>query len=352
MALTKPILNTVPAWDVVDGQTFTFNVIGGDVVVSNTLYIKDNSTNTIVYTLTTVSYKYECEVPANASGLENGKYYSAYIITHDSSNNDSPPSNTIQFYCYITPSWTLNINSQTTIVNSYFNAIVTYNQPQGELLNDYTISLYDSSENLAMSSGMLYVNSTEFPLSLEYMFQGLEDNTRYFLRAIGHTVNSTFLDTGLIDFIVEYSEPSEYNILLLQNNCEDGYITYYSAAESITGISNPPTPTYTVNGINLLFDDSYVKYENIKVSEDFYIQAWIEQPKLNTTLIILETISNEFIIIDCIQDWEDNNKIRIQATVNNNYYIYSNNVTYNNANVYSFRFLKNKNLYDLVLEEV
>ena len=40
MALTTPILNSVPAWDVANGQIFTFNVIGGDQVVGNILYIK------------------------------------------------------------------------------------------------------------------------------------------------------------------------------------------------------------------------------------------------------------------------------------------------------------------------
>ena len=41
MALTTPILNSVAAWDVNNGQTFTFNVIGGDLVNGNKLTDKD-----------------------------------------------------------------------------------------------------------------------------------------------------------------------------------------------------------------------------------------------------------------------------------------------------------------------
>ena len=43
MALTKPILNNVAAFDASNSQAFTFNVVGGSQVVGNTLTIKDNT---------------------------------------------------------------------------------------------------------------------------------------------------------------------------------------------------------------------------------------------------------------------------------------------------------------------
>ena len=42
MALSKPILNSIPAWDTSDGQNFPFSVSGGDIVIGNNLYIINN----------------------------------------------------------------------------------------------------------------------------------------------------------------------------------------------------------------------------------------------------------------------------------------------------------------------
>ena len=38
MALSKPILSSVPAWDVGNGQNFSFSVLGGDIVIQNSGY--------------------------------------------------------------------------------------------------------------------------------------------------------------------------------------------------------------------------------------------------------------------------------------------------------------------------
>ena len=64
MALTKPILNNVAAFDASNSQAFTFNVVGGSQVVGNTLTIKDNTTLNTVYNNTQTSFKLQHIVPA------------------------------------------------------------------------------------------------------------------------------------------------------------------------------------------------------------------------------------------------------------------------------------------------
>lgn len=356
MALTKPILNNVNAWDKANGQTFTFNVIGGDAVVGNTLYILDNSNNTVVYTLNTTSFQYKAVVPSNAIGLVNGTYYSAYVVTHNSNNDNSPNSNIIQFYCYTTPSWAItNITSGSIVTKSSIAPQISYSQSEGEALNDYTFNLYNSSQILLSSSGVLYTNSSASTYTASYDFLGLEDNTVYYIQTVGHTVNGTLLDTNLIEFTVSYSQPETYNVLVLQNNCDGGYITYYSLAYVIEGISNPSPPTYTTDGVNLKNAGSYVIWQdNYNIENNFTVKGWIKSANLDTTILMLSNGNNDYIEVQYITDPENSNKIRIALQVYSNnlpsYYIYSNSINKpNNNTVICFQIRRINNIYDIVI---
>lgn len=328
MSLTKPILSPVAAWDVADGQTFTFNVIGGDAVTGNTLYIIDNSTGSVVYTLQTTSFKYEAIVPANASGLTNGTYYSAYITTTNASDETSANSNTIQFYCYSTPSWAFSNFSQGTIVtNSSIAPQVQYSQSEGEALNDYTITLYDSNQLQLSTSGVQYTGSSSSTIAVSYDFFGLEDDTIYYIRAIGHTVENTALDTGFIRFTTDYVRPSTYSILNLENNCDEGYIVYTSLAIGIEGESNPETPTYTEDGIDLTADGSYVTWtDGFEISDNFTAKLWVKNPTVGANLVTMTNTNGQSVIVAYVQDPDDDTKVMATVTVGS-YFAYSESIT-------------------------
>lgn len=328
MSLTKPILNTVTAWDVADGQTFTFNVVGGDAVTGSTLYIRDNATNTVVYTLNTTSFKYTATVPANASGLTNGTYYNAYIVTHNSNNEDSAASNTIQFYCYTTPSWAFtNFSSGTIATSSAIAPQAAYSQSEGEALSDYTFYLYDASQTQISTSGMMYVGSSSSSLTLEYTFSGLEDDTAYYLRATAHTTEGTALDTGYIRFTTDYVRPSNYSILSLENNCDEGYITYSSLAVDIEGESYPETPTYTTDGVDLTEEGSYVTWnDGFEIEDNFTLKAIVKNPTLGATLITMTNENGDSITITYVQDPDDDTKVLVEVAVGE-YMIYSDSIT-------------------------
>lgn len=359
MALTKPILDTINAWDVSNGQTFTFNVIGGDQVVGNTLYILDNSTNTIVYSLTTTTYQYKAVVPANASGLVNGTYYSAYVVTYNSTSQTSSPSNTIQFYCYTTPSWAFNnISAGTVINNSSVAASISYNQTEGEALNDYTINLYDVSQNLLSSSGIKYTGSSTSSQTVSYTFYGLEDNDIYYIRGFGHTIGGTNLDTGFVNFSVSYVAPETYSVLVLKNNCNDGYITYYSLAYAIEGSSYPSPPEYIMNqggvGVNLVPEGYWVEYNqtnsNFIISDDFTLKAWVVSPNVNSNLITLSNSNGHSILVNYEVYPFDSTKVMATVIVDSNYYIYSNPISIpSNNEVLCIQLRKINNIYEVLL---
>ena len=333
MALTTPILNSVPAWDKANGQTFTFNVVGGDAVVGNILYILDNSTNTVVYTLTTTSFQYQAVVPANATGLSNGTYYSAYVVTKNGNGDLSSPSNTIQFYCYTTPSWAIsNISSGSIVTNSSIAPQASYSQSQGEALSDYTFMLYDSSQTQLATSGVLYTGSSASSQTVTYNFFGLEDNTVYYIRATGHTVEGTVLDTGMIVFTVSYLQPEAYDILYLKNNCQEGYINYYSQAYVIGGYSIPVSPTYTSEGIDLRTNGAVVGWNSgFSIPTNFTLKAWVQKPNLNKILFTLYDEDNNYIDVSYLQDPISNSKgiIMLEVYINNvlTYMCYSTSFT-------------------------
>ena len=76
--------------------------------------------------------------------LINGEYYSAYITTYNSANEQSLPSLGIQFYCFSSPSFEFsNIPINRVISNASYNFIVTYDQDESEYLRSYTFNLYN-----------------------------------------------------------------------------------------------------------------------------------------------------------------------------------------------------------------
>ena len=289
MALTRPILLQQVAFDSSNNQTILFNVSGGSQVVANILEITDNESGAIVYNETYVSYRLEHIIPANE--LTNGKYYSARLQTKDSGDNLSPWSNTIQFYCYSTP--TINITNMpigNIINNASFNFEARYNQAQGELLNFYEYHLYDVANDELSSSGTLYVGSTQVPpIDFSYMFSGFDDNATYSIEIEGYTVNGTKCTTGRIAFTTDYVEPNVYALLQLENDCKNGWINVISNISNIEGIANPEPPTYIDDKeIDLIQDGAYVLWnKGFAINGNFTFRVWGRKFNTNKKIIIM-----------------------------------------------------------------
>lgn len=277
MALTKPILNTPPAFDATKAYTFTFVAQGGDQVVGNTLTIINQETGASVYSNTVTSFVLEHTVPAGI--LINGTYYSAYIATRNAAGNTSPQSDAVQFYCYTTPSFYLeNMPTGNIVQNSQFAFSTLYNQAEQEPLQSYVYNLYDAQQVLISTSGTRYVGDTQtLPLHLTYTFSGLQNNTVYYIQVIGSTKYNTQLQTTLTRFVVQYSTPSVFTALQLSNNCVEGYISIRSNLVVIKGESSTGQPIY-VDG-NTAVDTRGNKgsvgwYEGFALTDDFTASAW------------------------------------------------------------------------------
>lgn len=299
MALTTPILYTVPAFDATKEQNFSFLSMGGNQVVANTLTIKNNATLATVYEQTQTTYKFVHTLPANT--LTNGTYYQATLTTKDAQGNVSNASVPIQFYCFTAPTFQItNMPNNNVITNSSFAFNVEYNQTEGELLNAYVFNLYSVSGALISTSGLMYLTNSTLLVNLSYLFSGFEDNASYSIEVNGETVNGTQITTGKIAFTTSYSKPDVFSFLFLTNNCKDGYITIRSNIIGINGIATPDPPTYIDNkeidlrneGSSVVWNDGY------EVGRNWTTRIWGRDFTPNTEIFRFSNVAGDTITVE------------------------------------------------------
>lgn len=303
MALTTPILYSVPAFDAQNSFVFQFASIGGSQVVANTLTIKNNATLATVYSETQTTFKFEHILPANT--LTNGSYYQATLTTKDAQGNISNASAPIQFYCYSQPMFEIsNMPVSNVITNSSYAFNVTYNQAQGEILNAYVFNLYSASGALISTSNTMYNTATSLPLNISYLFSGFEDNASYSIEVTGVTANGTQITTGRISFTTNYTNPETFSDLILTNNCKGGYITIKSNVIGIDGVSNPEMPTYIDNKeIDLTDTGSYVKWiEGYRINDDWTMRLWGRDFTPNSEIFRFSNTDGDIITIEYCAD--------------------------------------------------
>lgn len=269
MALTQPILNSIAAFDATQEHIFSFISIGGDQVLGSQLTIYDNETGAQVYQGNYTSFKFE--YPLAAGTLTNGKYYNATISTINNASEFSEPSNPVAFYCYTAPVLTItNIPASGTIEQSNYTFQGNYVQAEGELLNGYQYTLYDSNKEQISQSAILYDGL------YQHTFSGMANDTSYYVELSGSTINNTPVSSGLLSFTIRYIQPASFAICDLVNNCENGFIQISSNIVSIDGKSEPDPPKYIDNKeVDLTDNGSWVQWdEGFNIQNDFTMRIW------------------------------------------------------------------------------
>ena len=146
----------------------------------------------------------------------------------DVNDVESQQSNALVFYCYSTPTVTLNIENDQIIRNSYYDVIINYAQAEGEQLNGYKLYLYNGLHELIYSTEIIYnLSSMTVPLN------NLEDNTDYYVKVEGSTVNGLEFITEEYHFYVEYVNADVFMVCGLEN--VDGKIQVQSNVIAIEG---------------------------------------------------------------------------------------------------------------------
>lgn len=352
MALSTPTLYTRAAFDATQSATFTFNVLGGSQVVKNQLFIVQGET--IIYNGFNTTYSFTHVLPADT--LENGEQYTAYIVTYDAQNNSSLPSNSITFYCYTEPSFTLGTIDATT---SSIEFTVTYSQEENETLSSYEFNLYDVNLRRIATSGIINTGNPIIPsggsLSYSYTFGGFINNAEYYIEVTGRTAGNTAIATGKEYFIILYKNPSVYQILTLTNNCNTGNITIQSQATAIIGKSNPDPATYVDDNtaIDLTDEDSWVKWdESFEIAGNWTIGLWGRSLSKDKPIFTMSNSLGQRITIELISTGTTNQyKARLYVespTYEYGYVIFSNTISItNDSQEVNIWVRKIDNIYDI-----
>lgn len=327
----------IDAFDATKPQVFTFESIGGDQVVANQLTIIKQSTAEVVYQYKQITNTFLHNLPADT--LENGLYYSAYIVTYNADDEESSQSVAIQFRCYETPSWEFtNIPESGIINNANYIFNVRYSQPQYERLSQVTFNFYDDTKVL-IDTDTKFVGMPHLVdhFDVEYQIDGLSNTIEYYIQAKGVTEHGMQLDTGLIYFKAEYEVPPSYNVIGLTDNCEKGYVSVEGRIVTIQGESSPEDLTYVKNNTAVLQDSdgNYITWdENLSLPENYRVILWGRsfylQPTANQFQLHI-TDDSGYEIITVIDDL-GNNIYRLKGTIYDEdgqeiNTIYSNNLT-------------------------
>ena len=200
--------------------------------MKNRLIIKNNITNAVIYNkIQETLHSYHI---LSSNTLVNGNVYNAQLSIFDENDVESDLSNTVTFHCYSTPLFSfINLNTTTNQVkNSNYELQLQYSQLEDEPLNYYKVLLYDYSQKEINNSGNLY--NTD----LKYVLSGLLNDTQYYVRGVGQTLNGINLDTGLIHFVVKYISPSLFSLVQLENLPFEASVKVSSHFVKIVGKSN------------------------------------------------------------------------------------------------------------------
>mgnify|MGYP004545275793 CR=1 FL=1 len=352
MALTKPILSSISAFDATLDKTITFDVQSGQQVTGNTLTIINQATGSAVFTNTIETFQYSNTIPANT--LVNGESYQATIQTIGVNNTTSPVSEPVQFKCFTTPLvYIEDISDGYVIRSSNYTFVGSYTQSQGELLQSFEFNLYNANGVLLSTSGVKYSED------ITYTVNGLEDNTAYYIELITNTVNGMVTNTDRILINVDYEQPAFFTINQLENLCDTGQIQISSNIKVIIGKSNPQPPIYIDdNEVDLRKSGSYVLFdEGFSIDKDFTLKLVGRDFNENSQILKISG-NNIVVLLNWAVDNVTSNEVKyfMELYCYNNisdfkYYIKSNSISEPTENEDIFIWLRRvDSLYDLIIE--
>lgn len=201
--IAKPQIKKITPFDAGKSHEISISWTGSRSY-ANRLLIYDNETGQKVYDRTITTYALKHSIPPGA--LVNGRKYVAQAQVFNGENIPSPLSDKVLFYTFQTPEFYFeNVPDASLIDNSSFNAVIHYYSADWEDIGKYVFFLYDASKKLLLESSELTDS-----LNINYSYQGLDNNTAYYIRCTGVTLNGMELDTGYIGITVKYENPNTY----------------------------------------------------------------------------------------------------------------------------------------------
>lgn len=201
--MARPQIMRINPFDANKDYEITLSWLGNRAH-ANRIIIYDNETNEVVFDDTVSSFALTHTIPAHT--LQNSKKYVIEAQTYDVENIPSAMSNKVLFFTFATPDFYFkNLAENPLIDNSSFTAFVHYYSEDWEDISKYKFYLYDSSKKQLLES-----EEKTDDLEISYTYKGLDNNTVYYVRCVGVTVNGMELDTGYAEITVKFENPNDY----------------------------------------------------------------------------------------------------------------------------------------------
>lgn len=279
----QTVIYPIPPIDAKKGGTIRFSW-NGNQIFKNRCIIKQNETGEIVYDHVMDSFKYEHPIDLSSVSLINGIRYHAFITVFDQNGTESDLQALGEpFLCLKTPEFSLtNLKEGAVISASSYDFPLHYSQEDGELLDSWSITIYNHSHTPLSSSGTNYHTET-----MHHTFSGFTNKNEYYVRAMGKTVHGQQLDTGFINFSVTYQIRDVFSLLEPTNIKETGAIQIRSNIVSSEG--HPKEPVSFLNHEYVDLRNNELSYtEGFCLKEDFsYVEKFLAA-KPNKVLAIFK----------------------------------------------------------------
>lgn len=201
--MAKPTIMRIQPFDANKDFEITLSWMGNRAH-ANRVIIYDSDTNNVVFDDLVSSFALKHTIPAHT--LQNSKKYIIQAQTYDVENIPSALSNKVLFYTFATPDFYFEDMPENQIItNSSFTATIHYYSEDWEDISKYIFYLYDASKKQLTQS-----NELTDGVDISYTYKGLDNNTVYYIRCVGVTVNGMELDTGYVEITVKFENPNTY----------------------------------------------------------------------------------------------------------------------------------------------
>lgn len=336
--MAKPIIKKITPFDANNDYEVGISWTGNRAY-KNRIVIYDNDTLAVVFDETITSFSLTHTIPAYT--LQNGIKYVIQCQVFDEEDIASALSDKLAFYTFETPEFRFtNIPEGNKISAASFTASLVYASPDWENISTYRFYLYDASKRQLLQSNSFYDDE-----NIGYTYRGLENDTVYYIRSIGTTVNGMPLDTGYVQIYVKYENPNTYARIYATNDPINGCIRY---GTNLIIIQYNGTESFEYeNGMIDLTDKTLYYDEGFLIEDDFtlilrginlYQTAEILKMKNGTTGLTLSSrIYHE-------------GKIRFKLSVPNGigkYILYSDELVFENTDMVTLCIRRKNNIYQL-----
>lgn len=335
--MAKPIIKKITPFDA--NRDYEIGISWtGSRAYANRIIIRDNEANNVVFNEIITSFILKHTIPAHT--LSNGRQWVIQVQVFDEENIASALSDKVLFYTLAAPEFYFkDLPDNSNITSAALSASIYYHSSDWEDISKCIFYLYDSSKKLLLES------SAVTDTNINYTYRGLENDTSYYIRCVGTTVNGMSLDTGYVKINVYYEDPNVYARIYAASLPSQGCV---QVASNLKIIPYNGTDSFEyIDGMIDLRNKTLYYDKGFLITDDFtvlirglYLWQNAEVFKMNNGISELTLSSRIY----------SNGKLRFKLTVTNGigtYLLYSEELVFDNEDMVTISIRRKNDVYQL-----